>query len=283
MIRKFALVVIDSFDKEIDRFNLDYADTPKNLGFELEYTTIETRLTSEFTSAKEKKLPTTVNINFLPPYAYNKANAFRQFIQRHIDDRILFEYDDTTSVKNWEGKVQKFELTELSDWGGLSCPMSFIPGTPKFIRKDNTIYISQSSYGKSYSFSYPYSYGTAFSENNSIINDYFEEIPLRITVYGYLINPQISLLDVNTQEVYSTVRLDGLTVGEGENLVIDAINSKILLYRNGEYISAYEYVGKQESLDSFLFARKNTTSQIIIRLDPEETGYLVASYRKYVL
>lgn len=283
MIRKFALVVIDSFDKEIDRFNLDYADAPKNLGFELEYTTIETRLTSVFTSAKEKKIPTTVNINFLPPYAYNKANAFRQFIQRHIDDRIIFEYNDTTSVKNWEGKVQKFELTELADWGGLSCPMSFIPATPKFIKKDNVVQIKQSSYGKSYSFEYPYSYGESLSENNSILNDYFDEIPLRVVLYGKMTNPQVSLLDVSSGEVYSTVRLDGLTIEEEQHLVIDAINSKILLYRNGSYFSAYEHVGKQETLDSFLFARKHTTTELIINLDPGETGYLVASYRKYVL
>lgn len=83
MIRKFALVVVDDFDREIDRFNLDYAETPKNLGFELEYTSIETRLTVVFTSAKEKKLPTTVNLNFLPPNAYNKVNAYRSFVQRH--------------------------------------------------------------------------------------------------------------------------------------------------------------------------------------------------------
>lgn len=283
MIRSFALVVIDAFDKEIDRFNLDYVDTPKNLGFEMEYTTIETRLTSIFTSAKEKRLPTTLSINFLPPYAYSKANAFRQFVQKHMEDRILFEYDDTTSIKNWEGKVQKFEVTELSDWGGLSCPMSFIPATPKFIRRDNTIQIRQSSYGKSYPFAYPYSYGTSLSENNSVINDYFDEIPLRITLHGYMNNPQVSLLDVSTQEVYSTVRLDGLTLKEGQHLIIDAINSKILLYKDGEYSSAYAYVGKQEDLDSFLFARKNTTSKILVNLNPEETGYLIASYRKYVL
>ena len=40
-IRKFALVIVDDFDREIDRFNLDYADTPKNLGFELEFTTLD--------------------------------------------------------------------------------------------------------------------------------------------------------------------------------------------------------------------------------------------------
>ena len=53
-VRKFALVIVDDFDKEIDRFNLDYADTPRNLGFELEFTTLESRLTTYFTSAREK-------------------------------------------------------------------------------------------------------------------------------------------------------------------------------------------------------------------------------------
>ena len=43
-VRKFALVIVDDFDREIERFNLDLITTPKNLGFELEFTTLESKL-----------------------------------------------------------------------------------------------------------------------------------------------------------------------------------------------------------------------------------------------
>ena len=129
-IRKFALVVVDDFGNEIERFNLDYADTPKNFGFEIEFTTLESRLTTYFTSAREKKLPTTLNINFIPPNAYLKVNYFKNFVQKHMNKTMVFEYDDTTVVKNWEGKIQKMGLEELNEFGSLVCPISFIPSTP---------------------------------------------------------------------------------------------------------------------------------------------------------
>ena len=283
-VRKFALVIVDEFDREIDRFNLDYADTPKNLGFEIEFTTLESRLTTYFTSARERKLATTLNLNFLRPNAYEKANAFKRFVQRYTNERMIFEYDDTTSeVKNWEGKIQRFGQDELNSYKSLVCPISFLPGTPKYIKKDNVITIRSSTNGKSYPFKYPYSYGKQLVENNILSNTYFDEIPLRVTIYGAMNNPQISLQDVDTEEVYSTVRFENLYVAEGEELIIDAIQSKVLIKRNDIITSAYDYLAKNANLDSFLYARANATSKVVTSLNPTESGYLKASYRQYVL
>ena len=282
-VRKFALVIVDEFDNEIDRFSLEYADTPKNLGFEIEFTTLESRLTTYFTSAREKKLPTTLNLNFLPPNAYAKANSFKRFVQKYINQRMIFEYYDTTEVKNWEGKVNKLGQEELQDWGGLVCPISFTPGTPKYIKKDNTIYIIPSAVGKSYPFRYPYSYGMSVSENNTIDNEYFDDIPLRVTLYGKMTNPQLTLQDVDTGEAYSTVRFENIVIEENEKLIVDAIQAKVLLYRNNRYYSAYDYVSKQSNLDSFMYAKGSTKSKLLISMNAGESGYLRASYRQYTL
>lgn len=282
-IRTFALVAVDSFDKEIERFSLDYAELPKNLGFEIEFTTLESRLTTYFTSAREKKMPITLNLNFLPPNAYSKVQSFRRFVQKYINQRMIFEYNDTVEVKNWEGKVQKLSQEELTDWGGLVCPISFLPGTPKYIKKDNVITIQHTSVGKSYPFKYPYSYGVNKVENNIIDNTYFDEIPLRVILYGAMNNPQVTLQDATTGEPYSTVRFNELYVNEGEHLVIDAIQSKVLLYRDGKYISAYDYIDKSASLDSFLFAKAGVVSKVVTSLSLTESGYLKASYRQYTL
>lgn len=283
-IRKFALVIVDDFDREVDRFGLDFADTPRSLGFELEFTTLESRLTTYFTSAREKKLATTLNLNFLRPNAYEKANAFKRFVQKYTNQRMIFEYNDTTSeIKNWEGKVQKFGQDELNEYKTLVCPISFLPATPKYIKKDNVITIRPATTGKSYPFKYPYAYGRSTVENNIFTNNYFDEIPLRVYIYGAINNPQISLQDVNTDEVYSTVRFENLYVAEGEELIIDAINSKVLIKRNGIITSAYDYLSKDANLDSFLYAKANTTSKVIIALNPLESGYLKASYRQYTL
>lgn len=282
-IRKFALVIVDDFDNEIDRFNLDYVESPKNLGFEIEFTTLESKLTTHFTSAREKKIPTTLNLNFIAPNAYQKVNTFKRFVQRYTNKKMLFEYDDTTEIKYWEGKIQKLGQEELTEWSGLVCPISFLPGTPKYIKKDTILSVQRSQSGKSYPFKYPYKYAQSVLQDNVIDNKYFDEVPIRVTLYGYMTNPQISLVDDATNDVYSIVRFENLAIEEGEYLVVDAIQSKVLLYRNGEYISAYDYVSKQSNLDSFLYAKGDAKSRIVISLSPLETGYLRASYRQYTL
>lgn len=282
-IRKFALLVIDDLDNEIDRFNLDYVETPSNLGFEMEFTTLESRLTTYFTSARERKLSTELTVNFLPPHAYNKLNAFKAFVQKYMNSRMVFEYNDTTTIKNWEGKVQKLGQEELEEWQGLVCPVSFLPGTPKYIRRDNVITIQYGSTGKFYPLRYPYSYGQTLTQNNEIDNTYFDEIPLRVILYGVTSDPIISLIDTATNEIYSSVRFDGLTLAEDEHLIVDAIQSKVLLYRNGSYISAYDYLDKSSLYDTFLWAKESTVSKLTTTLSAAESGYLKASYRQYTL
>lgn len=283
-IRKFALVIVDDFDREVDRFSLDFADTPRNLGFELEFTTLESRLTTYFTSAREKKLPVTLNLNFLRPNAYEKARAFKRFVQEHINKKMVFEYNDTTSeIKYWEGKIQKFGQDELNEYKTLVCPISFLPATPKYTLKNNVITIRPATTGKSYPYKYPYSYGRSTIENNIFTNDYFDETPLRVHIYGAMNNPQISLQDTGTGEIYSTVRFKNLYVAEGEELIIDAIQSKVLIKRNGIFVSAYDYLSKDANLKSFLYAKANTTSKVVMSLNAGESGYLKASYRQYTL
>lgn len=281
-VRAFALVVIDDFERELDRFTLDYVEAPKNLGFEMEFTTIESRLTTYFTSAREKKIATTLTLNFLPPRAYEKVNAFRFFVQKHMNDRVVLEYNDTTSqIKNWEGKVQKLNVTEKEDWGGMTCEMQFLPGTPKYQKIDNTIYIKFSTIGKSYPFKYPYAYGKTLVENNSINNDYFDEIPLRVFLYGSCASVYLALSADG--KVYSKFRMNDFTLAEGEHLVIDAISSKVQVYRNGAYQNAYDYVDKSSEYDSFLFAKEAATSQLISGLTAQDSGEVRANYRQYLL
>lgn len=284
-IRKFAIVIINDWDVELDRFNLDYAEAPKNLGFEFEFTTLEMALTTVFTSAKEKKLATTLNINFLPPYAYARVNAFKSFVQKYLSYRMVFEYYDTQEVKRWEGKIQKLGQEELTEWGGLVCPIAFLPGTPKYIQKNNTIRIQRSSEGKSYPYKYPFTYGYQTIENNLIDNTYFDDIPLRVTLHGALSTEslQVSLQDTITNEVYSIVRFKDLSLSEGSSLIIDAVNSKVVIERLGTIQSVYDYLEKSSNLDSFLHARKNTISKLIFNPSLNDTGYLTASYRQYTL
>lgn len=282
-IRKFALVIVDDFDTELYRLPLDYVEMPRNLGFELEFTTLETRLTTYFTSAREKKSAITLNLYFLNPNAYQKANVFKRIVQANLNKRMVLEYNDTNETKYWEGKIQKFQQDELDKFKSLICPISFLPGTPKYKLYNNVITVKYDTVGKTYPFKYPYTYGRTIVENNIINNTYFDDIPLRAVFYGKIENPQISLIDESTQEPYSTIRFNNLTIEEGDELIIDAIHSKVLLKIQGTIVSAYDYLDKSQGLDSFLYAKANTVSKVMVSLNAGQTGYLKASYRQYTL
>jgi hypothetical protein len=84
-------------------------------------------------------------------------------------------------------------------------------------------------------------------------------------------------------QTYSTVRINRF-VEEGQELIIDALNSKILLkVAENKYISVYDDLDKTANLDSFLYAKANTITKVVIGLNPLETGYLKASYRQFTL
>lgn len=282
-IRSFALVVCSDFGEEIDRYQLEYVESPNNLGFEMQFTTMDARPVTYITSMSEKKLDVNFNINFLPPNAYAKSNEFKRFVQRYMNRNIVLEYDDTNEVKNIEGKVKKVGLSELTEWGGLTCAFAFTASTPKYIQKNNTVYVNYSESGKSYPLIYPYGYGETIQKNDEIENTYFEDIPLRVILYGKMNNPQISLQDMDSGEVYSTVRFLNLHIEDGEHVIIDSIRSKVLKSIAGEYSSAYDYISKQANLDTFLYAKGNTKSRIILKQDSSDSGYMSVSYRQYVL
>ncbi len=282
-IRKFALVIVDDLDVEIDRFNFEYVENPKNLGFELEFTQIELDFSSRVTSTNEKRQAVSFTIDFIPPNAYAKAKQFREFVLKHINDHTLLEYDDTVDVKYWEGKVQKFNQEELLDWGGLACSVSFLPTTPRFLRRNDTINVYRSDEGKSYTLAYSYDYGTTISENNSVVNKYFRDIPIRVYIYGKISNPRIGLVNFLESIPYTEVQFNNLNVAEGEHILIDALNSKILLWKRDRYISVYDYVDKSPELNTFLYASALTESSVVLNLTPQDTGYVRVSYRQYII
>lgn len=282
-IRKFSLIITDDLDNEVERKDLQYVESPSNLGFDLQ---LEVLGAGQFGNVESKNTPVQVTVVFLPPNAYAEANQFKNFIQRTFNSRLVLEYDDTTGTpKRWEGKVQKFGQTELEDWGGLLCPISFLPSTQKYINKTQVVDLGYASTGKSYPTLYPYFYSqqSAFS-SETIANDYFEEAPLRVALYGELKNPQISLQDVSTGEIYTTVRFINLTLSEGQHIIVDSIRSKILLYINGEYTSIYDMVSKQSRFDSFLYVRPFTTTRFIVSSESiTNNALLYVTCRQYAL
>ena len=178
-----------------------------------------------------------------------------------------------------EGKVTELKKTEKDEYNNLSCAATFTPLTPFFVNIEQTITISFSSVGKSYSFRYPYCYGKNMVENNEIDNPYLAPVPVTVRLEGPRDAPIVELVDENGT-AYNIVSFPELSLKTGDYLVINSAARKIW-YFNG--IKEEEYSANTDpSYDTFLFAESGK-SRIQITMDGANSGALTGSWRQYGL
>lgn len=281
-MRKYALVILNNEDKIIDRFNLDFVENPTGNGFELSLSVISTKIQDVITQVKQKKIPIQFTI-MQNKDAYIKANILANWIQKYspVSYRMALEYNDGKIVKYCEGRVTMLTKTELDEFKSLPQNLTFTPTTPYFIKKENVITIQVSSVGKTYPFTYPYCYGASKVENNEIDNPYILDIPLIITINGAITNPTIDLLDANGNS-YNRVAFDGMTIDQGEQLVINSAQMKIYKIDTlGKHIDYKPEVDPK--YDTFLWAQSGISKLSINTSDSAEGFKLTGGWRQYTL
>lgn len=282
MIRSYALVVFDSQDKIIDRFSLSLTTDPTENGFRLDLATISGDIEDIITKVTQKKIPKRFNV-IHHNNSYVKASILTNWIQKYSTPayRMGLEYNDTVLVRYCEGKVTTLSKTEKDNFGLLTQQLEFTPITPYFIKMENTIVIQRSAEGKAYPYKYPYFYGSQVVENNVIDNPYIFEIPVTITIDGAIDNPTVNLLDSDGNS-YAQVRFSGMSLLEGEKLIINSAQRKI--YKINLAGEEEDYTPEVDPLyDTFLRA-KSGLSSIAVNLNDSGSGFkLTGGWRQYTL
>lgn len=282
-MRKYALVILDSEDKIIDRFNLDFVQNPTGNGFQLSISKITGDIQDVITTVKQSKNQIKFTILQDYEYAYNKASILTHWIQKYSPSKytMALEYDDGNIVRYCEGRVTSLTKTELDEFSTLQQELTFQQTTPYFVKAENTITIQVSSTGKTHPYTYPYSYGANRVENNEIDNPYILDIPLIVKIQGPISNPTIDLLDENGDS-YNRVKFNDITIVSGELLVINSAQMKIYkVMPNGSQIDYKPEVSPQ--FDSFLWAKSGTSKININTGDTAEGFKLTGGWRQYSL
>ena len=282
MIRGYALVIMNNQDEIIDRYNLDLVTAPTGNGFQLELSTIATDIEDVITKVVQKKPTITMTVHLIKN-GYSQSNILTNWIQKYstADVNMFLEYNDTTVIKYCGGKVTSLTKTEKDEYRDLAQDLTFTMTTPFFTKRENTITIQVSSVGKKYAFKYPYQYGKNVVENNEIDNPYILEVPVIITIDGAIDNPTIDLFDENGER-YNRVQFDGITISEGEQLVINSAQKKIFkINTDGSETDFRPEVNPE--FDTYLLAQKGT-STIVVNTNDSGTGFkLTGSWRQYTL
>lgn len=279
-MRKVSFVVFDIDNSIIDRFNLDLITDINGVGFKLKLSTIDGDIESIVTKVVQDKQEVKFKIHFVNR-AYEKSTVLEQWLEKYstISKRMALEYTDGVRRRYTEGKVISLSKTEKDEYGQLIREVTFKPLTPFFSHIENVIKIKVAAVGKSYPYRYPYSYGKNVVENNEINNPYILDVPVTVTITGSIYEPTILLLDEDNIE-YSRIKFTGLTLSEGQYLIINSAERKIWFF-NGTELQDYT-AETDPSYDTFLRA-KSGKSKISINLQPTDTGELTGSWRQYGL
>lgn len=281
MTRKFELQILDERQNMIDRFPLDRVISPSGLGFAQDLTIVETRTLDYIVDRTIKKKDIKLTVVFSEPQSYQKTNSFRSWYSRHIRDKVVLKYSDGSVDKYMDVAIKDISVSEINT-GVNEVPMTLQPLSPFYKLQMQRILTSIESAGKVYPYAYPYAYGGGRMENNILDNEFFEAIPLYVKVNGPITNPTVNLSDMD-DNIYATVKFNVVTLLQGQSIVIDGINTKILYYSSAaaEGADYYNYVDK--SLNSFLYAQpgQSKLSANLVEGDPNSSVQIV--FVQYVL
>lgn len=286
-MRKLSFVVLDELDHVIDRWQFSAHETIEieGFGFELELDVIPGEILDFVTRIVQKKKTIKTSVIFKRKDQYQNSKAFRRWIAKNTTKNMALEYNDTNEIRYCICKIVNFEQAEIGIANILSIPIEIRPLTPFFRVEENTVLIQYTSSGKSIPYNIPFSYGVGEIVNNEIENPYIKDIPLRVVIYGDTVNPLITL---ENETRYAQVEFENTILNEGDYLLINGINQTITMHRaNGTVQDWYNFVRKgynpatQRDYQAFLLAKAEQISKIGVNLEPNQNGYLTASYRVY--
>jgi hypothetical protein len=277
---KMNFVVFGTDNAIIDRLKLDLIANVSGVGFKLNLSTVNGDIENVLTKVVQEKQEMKFTINFIN-YAYEKSSLLDTWLQKYstASTRLAIEYYDGIQYRYSEGKITVLSKGEKDEFGRLAREATFKPLTPFFTNVENVIKIKVSATGKSYPYKYPYSYGKNVVENNEINNPYILDVPITVKITGAVYEPTVMLFDENNVE-YNRVKFTGVTLAQGQYIIINSAERKIYYY-NGSELSDYS-ANTDPNYDTFLRAR-NGKSTISVNLTVSDTGEMVGSWRQYGL
>lgn len=277
-IRGFEFHVYDNQMALKDRFVLDLVTSPSGLGFTQDVTIISAETVDYIVKRALKKQDIRLTVEFEEPNSYIKVNSLRSWLASHIEDKLVLYYNDTVRERLMDIYIKDFQVTEIVT-NFNSIPLTITPLSPFYLRGTQRTTVSKTGVSKKYNYMYPYSYGGTQLVDNELNNSYFAQIPLYVKIYGKVTNPSILLKD-EEGNTYAQVSILNKIIEEGQYLIIDAINSRVLYYDGNSEEDLYNSLDKTKN--SFLFAKPGKTI-IDANFLETDTGHIEILYTQYVL
>lgn len=223
--------------------------------------------------------------------AYSRYQSFAAWVAQYfnLDDyHIRLSYDVGTR-RYVEVAVESVDLHE-QELNYATASVKLKPLTPFYEPVDTVIMVATTSSGKVYNYAYPYVYGGgAYSDGNTITNNYLKPTPLKIVLHGPMSAPFVQLTKITggtqAETPYAYVSLPGVSLPSAtDTLTIDAYNNRIyttIVSASGAISVTDVFNEVDKSHDAFLLAEPGE-SAVAASVGPD-TGACEVSFVRYVL
>lgn len=288
--------VVTLVNHEADQPTIDFKLFPSGLGFQQEVDVVEGDTVDYVIKQTFVKKTISLTLMWKGESAFLKYKNFLNWISSYNDltkYHIRFSYALGGVRRKVELAVTNLDLKER-DGFRVSATLTLQPLSPFYEEEGATTTVNQLNTGKIYNYSYPYKYGGgAYSGENTITNNYLKAIPLKITLYGPMSSPFVTITAINADgsvgAQYGNVQFDNVTLQNNEaveeKLVIDAFSNRIYLETTNKQTGGtsvkdmFSSVNKQ--FNSFLLANPGK-SKIAASLS-EAGSKCEVYYVRYVL
>jgi hypothetical protein len=290
-LRQFNFVIIDMFDRIVDRFDFPaWGTLMPDIGTRRKIFTLDTENARYITRIDPEMNDIKLSLRFEAPDAYVKSGTFKSWELGHISrgDTFALEYNDGARTVYCTGVIKDIGLTERTQGQNLVRAVVFSPTSPWFgllsanttiqPAQDGKIYADDDEY--LYDEEENYYYGGISLTENILSNDYYKPVPLKIFVYGPFVDPVITLYDEN-DNIYGRIKINNTTITQGQTVYIDGVNRKMWVWETDEAGWTDYFMHRDPEYQVYLTLKPGVISRIDIAYNPGDSGRLDVYRRQY--
>lgn len=267
MIRKFAFVRSTGERLELNDPRLVFLQNPQGLGVEFKRDVYP--ITDGFFVAPPNvlnQLPFNGDLIFIDDgTAYERYRSVMRWILQSED--LKLSYQPTGGETFYKDiKLRSVGKSEIKE-AALTCPVTFDVLTPWHRLSEHRMPIQfnkDSTRGKRYSYRYTYQYILDGGSGEVVFTGYGQlASSIEILLHGKMINPKITVRDMDTDTVLTIFNLDGLTVANNSDLFISTVPT-----RQGVWVDDASVLNKLELYDGLeLFPQLKAGNKVKVSVE----------------
>lgn len=214
---------------------------------------------------------------------YFNYKYFLDFLQLSCGKIFPLEYNNGfDNIKFCDVILKNAPKTQIGEDGLFCEKFIFERQTYWYLEQEENFSLQNTDTSNvTYPLPFPFGFiGKSFINNMQISNDFFESVPINLTIVGPIAaNPIKIIITDNSNNIVSEIWINK-SLSSNESLIIDSLNKKINLISNEISENAYYLTDKLKQ--SFLYL-SNGTYNITSNLSVNDKGSIIISVKKYLL